>query len=387
MKLTTIGGYCFYILLLIFAIIVNIYWSNFESNDSYSTFRISFILCGMCLGLILLTLSRLKFDFPINICLGWIMAVTMVYLANSSTLGDLISMVLWPLCFLCVYLLISDDPSILYGMKFIFIFIFFIGVYFFLEQWMNPKLIEGDEEQKRFNLVFFPLLTTPWILLLKNRWVKNFLFVGLFIIVILSQKRSAFIIMLMMLLPYIISEVKASQKKLLAIAFLSILISVLAVVFVIYSETNDNNIVERMNSISDDEGSGRLPIYLAVLAMQDRSSPLEYLFGHGHFSVRRDSPFFMSAHNDFLEILYDYGILVFVLYLLFWYYIIRTLIRLYREKSEYSISYFSSVVVFTFMSLVSHLVLYASNFIYLTCFWGAIEAIRYSDRREPENYR
>lgn len=387
MKLTKIGSYCFYALLLVFAIIVNIYWSDFESNDSYSTFRISFILCGMCLGIILLTLNRLKFDFPISVCLGWIVAVIMVYLANSSTLGDLISMVLWPMCFLCVFLLISDDPSILYGMKFIFILIFFIGAYFFFEQWMNPKLIEGDEEQRRFNLVFFPLLTTPWILLLKNRWIKNFLFVGLFIIVILSQKRSAFIIMLIMLLPYLISEVKACQKKLLAIVFLGILISAFVVVSAIYSETNDNNIVERMNNISDDEGSGRVPIYFAVLAMQDRSSPSEYLFGHGHFSVRRDSPFFMSAHNDFLEILYDYGILVFVLYLLFWYYVIKTLIRLYREKSEYSISYFSSIIVFAFMSLVSHLVLYASNFIYLVCFWGAIEAIGCSNKQKLEAHK
>jgi hypothetical protein len=339
----------------------------------------------MCAGVILLTLGQLRFNLPAGICLGWITGIAMVYLANSSPLGDLTSMVLWPLCFLSVYLLICDNPPLLNGMKFVFVLIFFVGVYFFFVQWMNPKLIEGNEEQERFNLVFFPLLTVPWILLLKNRWIKNLLFVGIFVIVLLSQKRSAFIIMVVMLLPYIIHEAKSYRKKLLGMIIFGMLISAFVVSFAIYAETNENTIVDRINSISDDEGSGRLPIYYAVLALQGRSSLIEWFFGHGHFAVRRDSPFFMSAHNDFLEVLYDYGVLIFGMYLLLWWYVVRNLIRMYKEKSDYFISYFSSVVVFGFMSLVSHLVLYASNFIYLVCFWGAVEALQYLKKQELES--
>lgn len=385
MKLTTVGGYCLYLLLLVFAVIVNTYWSNFHTNDSYDIFRVSFVLCGMSAGLILLTLRLLRFNLPTAICLGWIAGAVMVYLANGSTLGDLTSMVLWPLCFLSVYLLLCDDPALLDSMKFVFVLILFIGIYFFFVQWMNPRLIDGNEEQGRFNLVFFPLLTTPWILLLKNRWLKNLLFIGIFIIVLLSQKRSAFIIMVVMLLPYILYEVRSYQNKLLGITILGMLVIVFTVSFVIYSETGESSIIDRINSMSEDEGSGRLPIYNAVLVLQNRSSLIEWLWGHGHYAVRRDSPFFMSAHNDFLEVLYDYGILVFVMYLLLWWYVVRNLFRMYKEKSEYFISYFSSVVVFGFMSLVSHLVLYASNFIYLVCFWGAIEALQQLHTQELKN--
>lgn len=375
MKLTTLGSYFFYIVLIVFALITNSYWSDFQNNDSYNVFRASFLLIGMCGGIISITLNYLKFNLPIGICLGWIVSMVLVYFANGSMLGDLTSMVLWPICFLSVYLLIFDNPELLKGMKFIFIIILFIGIYFFFIQWMNPQIVEGNEEQGRFNLVFFPLLTTPWILMLKNKWIKNLLFVTIFILVLLSQKRSAFIIMVVMLLPYVIYEVRSYQKKLVSIFIFGMLVAVFAASFAIYTEANDNNIVDRINNISEDEGSGRLPIYYAVITLQNHSSLIEWIFGHGHFAVRRDSPFFMSAHNDFLEVLYDYGIIVFGLYLLLWWYIAGKLIRMYKEKSKYFFAYFSSVVVFVFMSLVSHLVLYASNFIYLVCFWGAIEAL------------
>ena len=95
--------------------------------------------------------------------------------------------------------------------------------------------------------------------------------------------------------------------------------------------------------------------------------------------VRRDSPLELSAHNDFLEVLYDYGLIIFILYLALWYYVIKRLVYHIRINSIYSLPYFCSFAIFLLLSMVSHLILYASYFNYLVMFWGCMEGLKDKD--------
>ena len=72
------------------------------------------------------------------------------------------------------------------------------------------------------------------------------------------------------------------------------------------------NVTNRFEAMNEDEGNGRLDIYSDVFVQYLDSDLFSQLFGHGYnmVSVVLKGP---SAHNDFLEVLYDYGIIGFII--------------------------------------------------------------------------
>ncbi|UBD67034.1 O-antigen ligase family protein [Bacteroides salyersiae] len=140
-------------------------------------------------------------------------------------------------------------------------------------------------------------------------------------------------------------------------------------------------ISERMNKEETDEGRGRLAIYEVTWLMQQHSSMNEWLLGHGHNGVWHNSPLEISAHNDFMEVLYDYGLIVFILYLCLWGYVMNKCLYLYRINSYFLVPYISSICIFIVLSLVSHLVLYTSYFNLLVIFWAGVEAFVEKEKR------
>ena len=79
-----------------------------------------------------------------------------------------------------------------------------------------------------------------------------------------------------------------------------------------------------------------------------------------------------TAHNDFLEILYDYGIIGIILYLTF----IISLFNVLKKSKRYNVqmhqALIASLLVFFLLSLYTHLNLYPENYLYLTGIWGFI---------------
>ena len=138
---------------------------------------------------------------------------------------------------------------------------------------------------------------------------------------------------------------------------------------------------ERMNKEETDVGRGRLAIYDVTWLMQQHSSVDEWILGHGHNGVWHNSPLEISAHNDLMEVLYDYGLIVFILYLCLWGYVMNKCLYLYRINSYFLVPYISSICIFIVLSLVSHLVLYTSYFNLLVIFWAGVEAFVEKEKR------
>ena len=85
--------------------------------------------------------------------------------------------------------------------------------------------------------------------------------------------------------------------------------------FVANNSETINHIVSRFHAIEDDEGSGRTELYDVILNSFSNSSFISQMFGHGYRSVISilDG---VPAHNDFLEILYDFGIVPLTVYVI-----------------------------------------------------------------------
>ena len=181
---------------------------------------------------------------------------------------------------------------------------------------------------------------------------------------------------------YFLYGMKSKRGKLYTIVVSVVLI---AGVFILFERIDDYTggvLTERVNKEETDEGKGREAIWAITISMIQESSPAKLLTGHGHFGVRQDSWLEISAHNDFLEVIYDYGLIIFFLYLCLWYYVLRRAYSLYRARSPLFIPYSSSLSIFLAMSVVSHLILYTTYFNYLVMFWGMIEAIIEMDKKQ-----
>ena len=111
-------------------------------------------------------------------------------------------------------------------------------------------------------------------------------------------------------------------------------------------------LIGRFSNLESDQGSGRTIIYSNILSDFSSSDTFHVIFGHGFKSVRLITWPNELAHNDLLELLYDFGIIGFVIYLLYLITLLKNALRHRKEslnKSLYS-SFLSSLVLYFIIS-------------------------------------
>ena len=236
--------------------------------------------------------------------------------------------------------------------------------------------MSGRGVQASIGYVFFILILLPWYLLIKNNMLKTILVFAVVAVSLYSMKRSASIIALTSLLLYIYyNYIKNNNSNLIFKIFILIIIPVLSFNMILYiNNASDNNLLHRFENISEDGGSGRDIIYEDVINSFVKLPIESKLMGSGYNGVVENQVSNgLSAHNDFLEVLYDYGILGFAIYILIWGQLFKRFFLLKRKRSIYFVSYAISILIFTITSLVSHLIIYPTYFISLSLYWGYIE--------------
>lgn len=385
MKLSNIAFAVFALLLVLF-----MFFSMNDLEDSgveseyglYAAFLNFLIILN---SLLFLAFSGKKCFFKTNrLVLSWIFFVVLsqifVYLGQLNSLRlftDIVYVLFWPVCFLFTYKLIAVSPSKSNLLKKLFVLCFFealiLYIFIIIKRGVFVESIYSSSE------INYLLLLTPWVFLLKNEKIKFICFFLLAIAILSSTKRSALLVLLLILLPYYIHLGKSIfRNRLLFVSLIVLLLFVSVSIFYRVDSRLDNRLTSRIESVEDDRGSGRLDIWAAVLQEQSRSSFMEWLFGHGHNSVQKHVIVFnigFSAHNDYLQMLFDYGIFALITMLIFIYYRFRRLLYLYRKKHNLFFSYYSSMVLFMVLTMVSHLVKYPTYFVFVVVYWAMVESL------------
>lgn len=203
-------------------------------------------------------------------------------------------------------------------------------------------------------------------------------------LVLWSFKRTAIIALAAAFLVYSIADIRIRGKRVSRLRVLIPALIAMTGIFFLYKkvdEASHGHISARMSAIQDDEGSGRLDIYESFWYEQSRRPVQGWILGSGHDGFRRDqihvgsrgNP--ISAHNDWIEVLYDYGLPGFILFALMNACIIGKTIHMIRHRYFHGPSMLASYVIFFIMTMTSHLVLYPTYFLYLTAFWGTAFAL------------
>ena len=327
---------------------------------AFSAFLWLLCLCGIPRGIHLVSLL-------------WFLLMPIVNGLSHGISSGYVLPLLWPILFEMSYLFCRHGEQTVRIFRLFFVVVAIIGVVLFAIARMERD-ISGQT-----NTIFFALLTMPWLLLFQEKKMQLIYMLFFTVLIILSLKRSSLLVLVLYWAFYGITLLKSNRNKLLALSMVVAIVFMGMYAYAFADEAMGGALNERVNREETDEGRNRLGIYEVTMAMIQSSPFHKLMMGHGHFAVREESPLNISAHNDFLEVIYDYGLVAFVLYLCLWYYVLKRCVLLYKLDSMLFFPYSVTVSIFLVMSMVSHLILYNSYFLYMVMFWGAIEGLKESE--------
>ena len=273
-----------------------------------------------------------------------------------------------------------DNLRLCYAL-FVTMLIVLLIVYF--TNYQNILYLQG-EEQTVTNSSYYLLYLLPLFLCIDKKYIIYCSAIAITIAVLMSAKRGGAIAIICGLLSYIIVNkvfLKSNKHRIIKIFFISIVIVFLFYLALGNISSGDYYIVDRMMDISNSGGSGRNVVWKRTNEMILGSPLLNFFIGHGFNAVVNDSPIHLSAHNDFLEIIYDFGLPVFILYIIFHYQFIRRIIVMINQGSAYAAPLACSYMIFFITSMVAHIFIY-SHYLTICCFvWGIILGLYNREQR------
>lgn len=306
---------------------------------------------------------------------------------QEDIMNDISTILWWPAIYLLFFKAVSSNEKYTnIIITYIYPIIFIINSYYYLEIRAVNSIVEtlsGVVGFRSSNEVFYIASLLPLAFLEKKKWLKyTYLTIG-FILVIYSFKRSALLYTVLIYGLALYNDYFRNKRISITTKILSTIIILLAItkIFTYIDNRTDGHISNRIESSVEDGGSGRDEAYTLVLEKYSEQNILMQLFGAGFNGVIRDYKIAVSAnadghnisaHNDFLEMLADFGIVGFLIYLL----IIRQLYRSIKKGKIIGENYYqaslSAFVVFIFMGMLSHLFLYPTYIAYIVMVFAIV---------------
>ena len=237
-----------------------------------------------------------------------------------------------------------------------------ISIYFI------PRSITLAGRFASLNTGYYVLFAYPMVLLDKSKTKKTIATILMILVILLSMKRGGMVVVVMaFFLYFLLSSNRHIWRK---IALGTVLVYV--VTFYLVPKVNEysGGTLEARYEFTKNQGDeeGRSTIYAQVWKKAWNSSGMEILFGHGHKAVTADRVCDgVAAHNDYLEFLYDFGMIGLLLLLL---YQERLAVLTYMSR-KYNIDFLPTIFAFCIILVLSSVsIVYAySYFALLIPFW------------------
>lgn len=257
-------------------------------------------------------------------------------------------------------------------LKLIGVLLLALIVYYFQHYQQNMIIEITTQNIASYTILYF----TPFILCVRNNKYKIIGMLVIALVVLTSLKRGGILALGVGFISYFLFEfLKNNSSKKRQAQYIAIFVLILAGLFYIYTyleQVTDNALSGRFLSLENDEGSGRMDTWSWVFSDLRHNSFFDWIFGHGWNAVKNNNGI-RSAHNDFLEILYDFGIIVFALYIILYKRLFGACVKLLKNKSIYAAPLFCSTMMLLVNSLVSHVVFYPKYMVIYCLFWAYVD--------------
>ena len=357
------------------AIITMYVWAarDFGSIPAYIALFLRLTLQVISFTLIFNKDKNIKRGFTYWLVILWMIYSTAITLMNPHATRELSENLWWPCIFILFYH-IAAYPRLIQrfidkqlGKMFIGAFIFFPLTY--------TAFSYG--EMHATNYVFFISLLFPFLFFIKEKKRHIFYAIGL-IISVLAFKRSGMLVAatagaIIVWYDFIKAKGRNSgSKRLLSLFFVFAMVGV----FIAVDNYTGGHMSGRFSSIEEDGGSGRDIIFEFIIYKFSNLNLSEQIFGLGFNGVMNHEWYelrqglFISAHNDFLEVLCDFGYIGSAMYLLFIANVIINTKKILKYSKQLYKANVMSILIFILISMVSHLFIYPTYYAYLMILWG-----------------
>lgn len=235
------------------------------------------------------------------------------------------------------------------------------------------KLFSDGRGIPLISTAYYTLFFLPFALLSEKKVIKWGGTVLVLYTLLLCMKRTGFIAFVAGIVIYILVEYRSAPKgsKKRAFVLLGGLLALTAMYFFIMENTRGTfSVIDRLLSTGQTSNEGREDVWPVVISMIRCSDIIAVIFGHGFDTVIENSPLALSAHCDFLEVIYDYGVSGLLLYLTFYKRLWNGFIKMYRQGSELAAPMSFTFVTAFVVSLFSHLIIFPTYFLGFCLFWG-----------------
>lgn len=219
----------------------------------------------------------------------------------------------------------------------------------------NTALMDGGNH---LITSYYPMFILPLVLLHPSKIIRAGAILLVTFVIFSSLKRGGVIALAVGLITYILSDRYVNGKGAKSFFYAILSLGILAGIFGFLALGEYSEITERMMNINDDEGSGRISVWTTTWEMIANSSTVSYIIGHGFNAVRRDSILELSAHNDFLEAWYDFGLIGLVLFAMTILSIIKHTFRLLLKKSAMAPIMAMTMAIMLTLTMISHVLIY-----------------------------
>lgn len=201
------------------------------------------------------------------------------------------------------------------------------------------------------------------------------------IVMLMTSKRSCVLVLGVGIVAYFALKAKIQGKNIKAVfeRFIKYLIIIIVLFVISYLVTLYLNldIVSRLVDMFNGDTNGRSVIWDNVISAFNNSSLEEKIMGHGYHSFRfYQYPGYLSflngnlAHNDYLNTLYDYGIVGMIIYIFFLLSIVKEFIKFIKQKNIIAPSFAFSIILMFFLTMVSYFGIESRIINYVVLYWG-----------------
>lgn len=198
------------------------------------------------------------------------------------------------------------------------------------------------------NSIYYLIVLFPLILDLPNTLSRNIIVILVILVTIVSLKSTALVIILVVLIIEYFYRIENKSFKFIIMPFTFIfLIGVVMIISKNILNIDIYNLYVRANIL--DGGNGRTEIWANVIELYNTCSTSGKVFGNGFNMVAKLTN--LSAHNDFLEMLYDFGLvgLFGIVYYIFFF--LKNIVKQNSKLNKVLLMMISELIIFfTFSS-------------------------------------
>ena len=355
--------YLFVFLIPIFSLyIINLY--GYLNSREYIN-RSVYIFFWIVSGLVLMKKRCSNFIINSYAIFVFYLLFNMLFRANECSNAYILCIVL-PLVTLFVSTNIKITGQTLLAIGYVSALMCNCLAFIYIQLNQNISIFQAlshEEQVESFNSIYFILIAMPYIFFIKQKkYVIVFILLPLYAI-ILSEKTTCFLCSLCILFYYFYSEIKRIDIRYRILFLIFLILAFLCI------SVPDSFSLLSVKEDFESGGNGRSDIALKTLNIFLDADIIYFLFGFGPNGVT--SAIGIGAHNDFLEILFDYGICGLFFFLLFIWSLIRYYIHM-RNRCLVNDVYVISLIVFFIVSSASSLFATQLQILLFMVIWGII---------------